>query len=82
MIKHLHKVQTVWMAEKNINFKGPLRSGRMAQLHEGLFFALEEAGVQVQIPARLLAGFFFLFFSKSYFYFLACFRLFSFADPF
>ena len=34
----------------------------MAQLHEGLFFALEEAGVQVQIPAWLLAGFFFSFF--------------------
>ena len=41
----------------------------MAQLHAGLFFALEEAGVQVQIPAGLLPGFFFFFFQHRIFTF-------------
>ena len=61
------------------NFKRSLRSGRIAQLHAGLLFALEEVGVQVQISAWLLAGFFSFFFFEH--------RIFTFwliliADPF
>ena len=56
-------------------FHFKLCSGHMAQWYEVSFFALEEVGVQVHIPGDYFLCLF-LFFS-SYFYPLACFRLFS-----
>ena len=50
-----------------------LCSGRMAQWYMASLFALEEEGVQVQIPLGLLPA----FFLSSYFYPLACFCLLS-----
>ena len=67
------------MAEKNTSrlsiFNPKLCTGRMAQLYEVSFFALEEVGVQVHIPGGAISYVFFLF--PSYFYHLACFCLFS-----
>ena len=59
-------------------------SGRMAQYYEASLFALEEVGVQVQIPAGLPLVFFVLFLFFSFIVFLP-FGLFTFiltVDPF
>ena len=66
------------MAEKNtlrlLILSDKLCSGRMAQWHKASLFALEEVGLQVQIPGATCSLFF--SFLSFHFYPLACFRLF------
>ena len=51
------------MAEKNtstlLNYRGNPCSSRLAQCHKAAHLAMEEVGVQVQIPAGQIADFFF-----------------------
>ena len=51
------------MAEKNTStlliYSGNPCSSRMAQCHKAAHLAMEEVGVQVQIPAGQIADFFF-----------------------
>ena len=52
------------MAEKNTStlliYRGNPCSSRLAQCHKAAHLAMEEVGVQVQIPAGQIADFFFL----------------------
>ena len=62
------------MAEKDtlslLILSNKLRSGRMAQWYEASLSTLEEAGVQVQIPAAgLLAVYLYFFFVFVFFHF-------------
>ena len=51
------------MAEKNTStlliYRGNPCSSRLAQCHKAAHLAMEEVGVQVQIPAGQIADFFF-----------------------
>ena len=74
------------MADKNtlrlLIVRGELCSGRVAQWYEVSLFALEEVGVQVQIPAGLLAIFLIRFFSFIVFLPFGLFPFILIDDPF
>ena len=74
-IQLIHKVQTVWMAEKNISklliLNIVLYSGCMAQGYRGLTFCAWGSWGACSNPGGATSIFFFVFFLSLYFYPLA-----------
>ena len=71
----IHKVQTVWMAEKNISklliLNNVLYSGCMVQWYRGLTFCAGGSWGACSNPGGATSIFFFIFFLSLYFYPLA-----------